>query len=101
MGKDITKRRRRRQRMALPLAASTPTKTKKKPAKKRALLPLPAGVPAKAKKPPKAVRKAEARHLRPLELAVPEGDATVLDRLWQTIESRRTAGEVEPAIPPG
>ena len=77
MGKDITK------------------PAKKKLAKARVALPLAAGAPAKAKKPPKAVRKAEARHLRPLELAVPDGDATVLDRLWQTVESRRAAGDVE------
>jgi len=102
MGKDITKSAKKKPakaRVALPLAAGVPAKTKKKPAKKHARLPLPANVttkvPAKAKKPPKAVRKAEARHLRPLELAVQDGDATVLDRLWQTIESRRAAGDVE------
>jgi phosphoribosyl-ATP pyrophosphohydrolase len=102
MGKDITKSAKKKPakaRVALPLAAGVPAKTKKKPAKKHARLPLPANVttkvPAKAKKPPKAVRKAEARHLRPLELALPEGDATVLDRLWQTVESRRAAGDVE------
>jgi phosphoribosyl-ATP pyrophosphohydrolase len=94
-----TKKKPAKARAALPLAAGVPAKTKKKPAKKHALLPLPANVPAKlpakAKKPPKAVRKAEARHLRPLELAVPDGDATVLDRLWQTVENRRAAGDVE------
>ena len=102
MGKDIAKPAKKKMakaRVALPLAAGVAVKAKKKPAKKRALLPLPAGVPApgagKAKKPPKAVRKAEARHLRPLELAMQGGDATVLDRLWQTIESRRAAGDVE------
>ena len=98
MGKDIIKSAKKKPakaRVALPLAAGGPIKAKKKPAKKRVSLPLPANVPAKAKKPPKAVRKAEARHLRPLELAVPEGDATVLDRLWQTVESRRAAGDVE------
>ena len=102
MGKDIAKPAKKKlakARVALPLAAGVAVKAKKKPAKKRALLPLPAGVPVpaagKAKKPPKAVRKAEARHLQPLELAVRDGDATVLDRLWQTIESRRAAGDVE------
>jgi phosphoribosyl-ATP pyrophosphohydrolase len=98
MGKGIiklAKKKPAKARVALPLAAGVPAKTKKKPAKKHALLPLPANVTAKAKKPPKAVRKAEARHLRPLELAVPEGDATVLDRLWQTVENRRAAGDVE------
>ena len=98
MGKDIikpAKKKSAKARVALPLAAGVSVKTKKKPAKKRALLPLPANVTAKAKKPPKAVRKAEARHLRPLELAVPDGDATVLDRLWQVVENRRAAGDVE------
>jgi phosphoribosyl-ATP pyrophosphohydrolase len=95
MGKDIIKTAKKKRLVALPLAASIVTKAKKKPAKKAALLPLPADVPAKAKKPPKAVRKAEARHLRPLELVVQDGDATVLDRLWQTVENRRAAGDVE------
>ena len=102
MGKGIiklAKKKPAKARVALPLAAGVPAKTKKKPAKKHARLPLPgyvaAKLPAKAKKPPKAVRKAEARHLRPLELAVPDGDATVLDRLWQTVENRRAAGDVE------
>ncbi|TDH62007.1 phosphoribosyl-ATP diphosphatase [Dankookia rubra] len=98
MGKDTTKTAKKKltkARVALPLAAGAPTKAKKKPAKKRALLPLPANVAAKAKKPPRAVRKAEARHLLPLDLAVTGGDATVLDRLWQTVENRRAAGDVE------
>lgn len=68
---------------------------KKKPAKKRAGLPLPAGVPAKAKKPPKSVRLAESRHLQPLQVSVDGADATVLDRLWDTVEARRLAGDVE------
>jgi phosphoribosyl-ATP pyrophosphohydrolase len=63
-----------------------------KPAKKHPAVPVPAGLPVKARKPPKAVRKAESRHLTPL--AVPlDGDATVLDRLWQTVENRRLAGD--------
>src|SRR5215218_2338548 len=68
---------------------------KKKPAKKRVALPLPAGVPAKAKKPPKAVLKAESRHLQPLQVTVAGADATVLDRLWQTVDGRRQTGDVE------
>jgi len=69
--------------------------TKKKPAK-RAALPLPQGVPAKAKakKPPKAVRKVEKRVLTPLSLNPGGGDATVLDRLWETVEQRRVSGDV-------
>ncbi|MBK1659791.1 phosphoribosyl-ATP diphosphatase [Paracraurococcus ruber] len=69
-------------------------KPKKKPAKKAAGLPLPAGVPAKAKKPPKSVLKAESRHLRPLSVPTDAADATVLDRLWETVEARRVAGDV-------
>ncbi len=69
---------------------------KKKPAakarKKRATLPVPEGMPAAAAKPKKAVRRAEARHLTPLEVPQ-DGDATVLDRLWDTVESRRVAGD--------
>src|SRR3954470_9650480 len=67
----------------------------KKPAKKRIGLPLPAGVPAKAKKPPKAVLKAESRHLQPLDIRPADGDATVLDRLWDIVETRRLEGDVE------
>jgi phosphoribosyl-ATP pyrophosphohydrolase len=60
--------------------------------KKAAKLPRPAGVPALPIAPPKAVRKAEAAHLAPF--APPsDGDARVLDRLWETIESRRLAGD--------
>lgn len=68
------------------------TVLKPKPAKKRAAVPVPASLPVKAAKPPKAVRKAEARHLAPLRGPV-DGDATVLDRLWSTVESRRMAGD--------
>jgi phosphoribosyl-ATP pyrophosphohydrolase len=69
--------------------------TKKKPAK-RAALPLPQGVPAKAtaKKPPKSVRQVEKRVLKPLALVPGAGDATVLDRLWETVEQRRLAGDI-------
>lgn len=66
-------------------------------AKKKAVqeaLPIPPGLPAAKKKAPKSVRRAESRHLTPLEVPM-EGDATVLDRLWQVVESRRLAGDVE------
>lgn len=58
----------------------------KKDARKRpaAVVPAPA-------KPRKTVRAAESRHLRPLEVPT-DGDATVLDRLWETVERRRVAG---------
>jgi phosphoribosyl-ATP pyrophosphohydrolase len=68
--------------------------TKRKPAKKQSTRPVPPGVPAKTKKPPKAVRKAESRHLRPLDVRVAGGDAGVLDDLWRTVEARREAGDV-------
>lgn len=51
----------------------------------------PAAVPAAAK-PRKSVRTAESRHLRPLE-GPTDGDACVLDRLWDVVESRRRAGD--------
>ena len=70
--------------------------TKKKPAakvrKRRAAAPVPERLPAAPLKPKKAVRRAEARHLAPLE-GPRDGDATVLDRLWDTVESRRLAGD--------
>ncbi len=66
-------------------------KPKKKDAKRRA---RPAAAPAAAPaKPPKSVRLAEARVLRPLEVDASDADALVLDRLWQTIENRRVAGD--------
>ena len=45
-------------------------------------------------KPPKSVRLAEGRVLRPLEVDTSGADASVLDRLWRTIEDRRSAGDV-------
>ena len=63
---------------------------------KHCALPLPAGVPAPAEPPrlAKAVRLAEERHLRPLTVAVEGASADVLDRLWDTVESRRRAGDI-------
>jgi phosphoribosyl-ATP pyrophosphohydrolase len=67
-----------------------------KPAKAKtpAKLPVPANIPVKKARIPKAVRRAEAAHLKPLELPE-DGDAAVLDRLWATIESRRLGGNAE------
>jgi len=87
------------------MAKDAKAKTKAKPAPerarngkatKRAALPLPAGVPAPAEphRLPKAVRLAEQRHLRPLTVAVEGASADVLDRLWDTVESRRRAGDI-------
>ena len=61
-----------------------------KPKKKAAKPALPAK--PKGKKPPKSVRQVERRVLRPLDVST-QGDATVLDRLWETVESRRLAGD--------
>ncbi len=55
-------------------------------------LPVPKNIPAKKTRIRKAVLKAEAAHLKPLELPE-DGDAAVLDRLWATIESRRLVGD--------
>jgi phosphoribosyl-ATP pyrophosphohydrolase len=80
------------------LSQDVPAKAKakvKKPAK-YAALPLPQGVPAKAKakKPPKVLRQVEKRVLQPLVVTPVAGDATVLDRLWETVEQRRLAGDI-------
>jgi len=56
-------------------------------------LPVPRDMPVAKGRVRKAVRLAEAKHLKPLELPQ-DGDATVLDRLWTTIEGRRKAGDV-------
>jgi phosphoribosyl-ATP pyrophosphohydrolase len=67
-----------------------PRKPKKKAIKRSG------SAPALAKsKAPKSVRLEEARVLRPLEVDTAGADALVLDRLWQTIENRRAAGDVE------
>jgi len=67
---------------------------KKKIAKKKAALPLPGGLKAKAAKLPKRIRKAEARVLQPLSLSPTGADAMILDRLWETVEQRRLAGDI-------
>lgn len=64
---------------------------KKKSTAKAAKLPVPKNLPVKKGRVRKAVLKAEAAHLKPLELPT-EGDAGVLDRLWATVEARRVAG---------
>lgn len=67
----------------------------------RVLKPLPvpadlADAPIDAlTQPPRRVRRAEARHLAPLDQ--PGGDPVpaVLDRLWEAVEERRLTGNVE------
>ncbi|MFC0408413.1 phosphoribosyl-ATP diphosphatase [Roseomonas elaeocarpi] len=87
------------------VAGKTGTKPKKKQAaqpkgaakktvkKAAAALPLPASLPAVPLKTPKRVRKAESHHLAPLSFPG-TGEATILDRLWNTVEGRRVAGDV-------
>jgi phosphoribosyl-ATP pyrophosphohydrolase len=67
------------------------TKKKASGKAKSPKLPVPANIPAKKGSIRRAVRRAEAAHLKPLELPQ-DGDATVLDRLWTTIEARRLSG---------
>jgi len=69
-------------------------RVKKKIAKQKVALPLPGGLKAKAAKLPKRIRKAEARVLQPLSLSPTGADAMILDRLWETVEQRRLAGDI-------
>lgn len=71
--------------------AAKPSK-KKNAAAKKPKVPLPNGVPVVKARLPKAVRKAEAAHLAPFDPPT-DGDARVLDRLWETIEARRLSGD--------
>ena len=80
-------------------------KPKLKPAKwkedLRVLHPLPvpedlSGAPIDAfARPPKRVRRAETRHLGPLEPGGGDPVPAVLDRLWATVEERRLSGDGE------
>jgi len=56
-------------------------------------LPMPADVPPLPVAAPKGTARAEARHLDPLEISITGAEADVLDRLWDTVESRRIAGD--------
>ena len=71
---------------AVPEAKTKAPKTPKAP--KTKLKP-------KAAKRPAALARAERRVLRPLEVDTSGAGPDVLDRLWQTVESRRVAGDVE------
>jgi len=65
---------------------------KPKKAARRAALPLPPGLPVPAQLPaPRVDPIATALSA----FAVAGADATVLDALWRTVESRRLAGDVE------
>lgn len=75
------------------MAKATKKKVSAKTTKaKAAKLPVPGSIPAVKGNVRKAVRRAEAAHLKPLELPQ-DGDAAVLDRLWTTIEARRLSGD--------
>jgi phosphoribosyl-ATP pyrophosphohydrolase len=88
-----------------PAKAKVKAKPKLKPAKWKEdlrvlpVLPVPqdlADAPIEATaRPPKRVRRAEARHLAPLEPGAGEPVAAVLDRLWATVEARRLSGDAE------
>jgi phosphoribosyl-ATP pyrophosphohydrolase len=67
---------------------------KEKSARQKAALPLPSGLKLKGAKLPKRIRKAEARVLQPLSLSPTGADAMILDRLWETVQQRRLAGDV-------
>jgi phosphoribosyl-ATP pyrophosphohydrolase len=78
-------------------------KAKKKPGakikaakteKKKVALPLPGGLKVKETKLPKRIRRVEARVLAPLSVSPAGADAMVLDKLWQTVEQRRVAGDI-------
>ncbi|WP_160120200.1 phosphoribosyl-ATP diphosphatase [Rhodovarius lipocyclicus] len=77
--------------------ATKPVKAVKpvKPVKKKASLPLPAGIEAPQAKPPKRVRRAESSPLASFEPSAAGATPEVLDRLWNVIEQRRLAGDVE------
>lgn len=66
---------------------------KKKHPPKKAKLPLPEGVPPVVAKVPKRVLRAEAAHLAPFAPPRARGDVAVLGRLWDTVETRRVAGD--------
>ena len=61
---------------------------------KRRALPVPAALPdASAARAPKRVRRAESRHLVPFDATLGGAGADILDRLWDTVEERRLAGD--------
>ena len=85
---------------AKPAKAKPAEKAKKKPgvkkkiAKKKPALPLPGGLKLKGAKLPKRIRKVEARVLEPLSVSPNGAEAMILDRLWETVEQRRLAGDI-------
>lgn len=84
---------------AKPAKAKPAEKAKKKPGIKKKIakqkaLPLPGGLKLKGAKLPKRIRKVEARVLEPLSVSPTGADAMILDRLWETVEQRRLAGDI-------
>ena len=90
MAKDVKARKKKTAKAAMASAS----RGVKDPA-----LPLPrdvaAAVAANGVAPKKQVARAESRHLAPLSVRVADADSGVLERLWQTVEQRRVAGDVE------
>jgi phosphoribosyl-ATP pyrophosphohydrolase len=85
---------------AKPAKAKPAEKAKKKPGvkkkitKKKPALPLPGGIKLKGAKLPKRIGKVEARVLEPLSVSANGAEAMILDRLWETVEQRRLAGDI-------
>lgn len=73
-------------------AATKKAGTRKQTAKKRGV-PLPESLGAAPVKASKPVKRVEARYLKPIEAPADAG-AAILEALWQTVESRRVAGDV-------
>jgi phosphoribosyl-ATP pyrophosphohydrolase len=67
---------------------------KQKATKKNEALPLPGNLKLKGARLPKRIRKVEARVLQPLNISPGSSNAMILDRLWETVEQRRLAGDI-------
>ncbi|UPG72681.1 phosphoribosyl-ATP diphosphatase [Roseomonas gilardii subsp. gilardii] len=89
---DLAKGKKKRA-TAIPAAKGKPKAAAKGKKKAVPLLPLPETLPAVPLPPAKRARVAEKKHLLPLDIPA-RGDATILDRLWQTVEQRRLSGDV-------
>ncbi|HEY4253751.1 MAG TPA: phosphoribosyl-ATP diphosphatase [Roseomonas sp.] len=87
MGKEVKKKN------PAKLAAVKKSGTKKVAVKRQAV-PLPESLGAAQAVLPKTVKRVETRYLAAIEAPVGV-DAAILDRLWDTVESRRLAGDVK------
>lgn len=77
------------------MAKDSKPKPKSKPKLKPRAKPETVLKPKPAKKAPKALVREESRVLKPLSVHTAGAGPDVLDRLWQTVEQRRLAGDVE------